>query len=134
MNIETINSIELLKTKTQQTNGWTDQEWENAKEEYLRFLQLVENNPQSSLAPSTKMDAVWHSHILNTKAYAQDCDSLFGRFLHHQPHLEEGECETNSAAYTLTKRLYAAEFGQIMVESSRCDGKACHVESNCRCR
>jgi hypothetical protein len=42
--------------------------------------------------PSAEADLVWHQHILDTARYAQDCQRIFGRFLHHDPHafLNEG--------------------------------------------
>jgi len=29
---------------------------------------------------------VWHAHILDTNAYAPDCEKVFGKFLHHFPY------------------------------------------------
>ncbi len=34
---------------------------------------------------SPEIDLFWHEHILDTKKYKQDCEMVFGRFLHHVP-------------------------------------------------
>ena len=37
------------------------------------------------LMPSKLADELWHSLILDTKAYAEFCNKAFGKFLHHIP-------------------------------------------------
>lgn len=32
------------------------------------------------------MDIFWHYHILDTAKYAEDCNEIFGYFLHHYPY------------------------------------------------
>lgn len=65
--------------------------WEHGRvvpaiEQYRRFLQSIRDTPNESHRPlSRDMDAVWHEHILHTKRYAEDCQALFGRFVHHTP-------------------------------------------------
>ena len=56
-----------------------------AIEEYKRFLILKIENPDVGMSPTKSMDEVWHFHILDTKKYAEDCDRMFGTFLHHTP-------------------------------------------------
>lgn len=41
--------------------------------------------------PSQLADDAWHSLILDTRRYAQFCNSAFGRFLHHLPEQSDGE-------------------------------------------
>lgn len=36
-------------------------------------------------APDPVTDVVWHTHILFTEKYHQDCKDLFGEYLHHRP-------------------------------------------------
>jgi len=136
MNQEVIDSIGTLRHKLAKENNWTEEEWSQAELEYVRFLTIHQANPKSPLAPSELMDKMWHGHILNTQAYARDCEALFGRFLHHVPHLEAGVSEENQEAYESTQELYEKMFDcpMIMSASARCEGKPCHVESECRCR
>lgn len=57
---------------------------------------------------------MWHHHILDTHAYAPDCQSVFGHFLHHFPYWgmrgEEDKAELYSA-YAATLQLYEQHFG-----------------------
>ena len=54
----------------------------SAIEEYKRFLRLVWMHPEMKLLPSKSVDLVWQRHILDTKAYEEDCLALFGEHLH----------------------------------------------------
>lgn len=35
--------------------------------------------------PSVIVDEAWHSFLLHSREYAEYCDSVFGRFIHHVP-------------------------------------------------
>lgn len=83
--------------------------------EYRKFLALQLAFPQMEIVPCRGVDEIWHGHILDTKAYAEDCDSLFGEFLHHCPHFGVGRADGRDgldAAYKETLRLYRAAFGE----------------------
>ncbi|MEO3853527.1 hypothetical protein [Acrocarpospora sp. B8E8] len=54
---------------------------------YRLFLKLCGWYPRESIVPSTAVDEAWHTHILDTAKYAQDCEEVFGYFLHHFPYL-----------------------------------------------
>jgi hypothetical protein len=129
-------NIDNIAEKAKKENDWSQETWLQAKQEYMRFLTLRKKYPHETLAPSNLMDGVWHIHILNTQQYFTDCDTLFGRYLHHVPHLESEPSEENEETFRTTQALYQREFGEPMVTSSaaRCDGKPCHVPSECRCR
>jgi hypothetical protein len=51
----------------------------------LAFLAACAANPETRLAPSELVDAGWHAFILHTADYAEFCDKIAGRFLHHAP-------------------------------------------------
>jgi hypothetical protein len=53
---------------------------------YKRFLKMVQENRNDIMVPNEDVDTAWHHHILDTVQYAQDCQKLFGQFLHHNPH------------------------------------------------
>jgi hypothetical protein len=129
-------NIKNLKNKVMRENNWNEETWNNASEEYLRFLTLRQKNPLVSLVPNEQVDVVWHAHILNTEQYHADCDYLFGRYLHHVPHLEDNVSEENEQGYIETQRLFQDEFGEPMLvsQSARCQGKPCHAPTPCRCR
>ena len=53
---------------------------------YRCFWQAKLDNPAVSLAPSRMVDQFWHHHILDTSKYINDCNSVFGSYLHHFPY------------------------------------------------
>jgi len=69
------------------------------------------------MVPSKEVDAFWHAHILDTMKYAEDCEEIFGYFLHHFPYLglRGGEdAARQEQADQETQRLYQQEFGEPM--------------------
>lgn len=55
----------------------------------------------------------WHYHILDTHSYAVDCNTIFGSFLHHNPHYGRGdEKEEHGENFIITNELYRREFGE----------------------
>lgn len=62
----------------------------NAIAEYRRFLHLHQKYPEHWVAASKLVDIVWHEHIIDTRRYMADSDSLFGRYLHHTPCFGKG--------------------------------------------
>ena len=93
-------NLNNLATKAKNENNWDQETWLQAKQEYIRFLTLRQKYPDETLVPSDLMDGVWHVHILNTRQYISDCDALFGKYLHHVPHLDEGISEENKEIFT----------------------------------
>ena len=60
------------------------------------------------LLPSNKMDALWHAHILDTQAYKQCNDLLFGHneyFMHHDPYSGK-DVATRTIRRKLTKAVW----------------------------
>lgn len=117
------------------------EEWEKAEVEYRRFLQLKMLYPGVSLVPSKQVDKLWHAHILDTHAYREDCESLFGYFLDHYPYFGiYGKEDYNNLinAFEQTVELYEKHFGPYPnpspVNATRCGDHACHAPSECACR
>src|ERR1700733_7352643 len=52
---------------------------------YRKFLAIKIVHWRQRLIPSDPVDEVWHSHLLMTKKYRQDCQRLFGQYLDHDP-------------------------------------------------
>ncbi|HXC95172.1 MAG TPA: hypothetical protein VNU92_05695 [Edaphobacter sp.] len=96
---------------------------EAARTEYVRFLTLLQKRPGFMLVPwSDKegrddLDQFWHQHILDTAKYAADCNALFGKMIHHNPHVVRGS-DNERDGVEKTQRLYARTFG------SKNDGSA----------
>jgi hypothetical protein len=95
--------------------GWTAEELNLAEREYRRFLALNLAHPGESIVPCEIVDVVWHGHILDTAAYAEDCERIFGFFLHHFPYFGlrgPDDAAQLLDAYDTTVELYTAAFGE----------------------
>ncbi|MEB3830005.1 glycine-rich domain-containing protein [Phormidium sp. CCY1219] len=95
-------------------NGWTREQTIKAIGLYLMFLGLIYLYPNRQIIPTPEIDAVWHQHILDTSKYAEDCDRLFGRFVHHFPYFgQRGESDRDNLylAFAETKTLFQEYFG-----------------------
>ncbi len=127
-----------LMTSTEE-EVWTFEQCEIAEREYKRFLTLIKWNNGVSIVPTKQMDKFWHQHILDTAAYAVDCQQVFGYFLHHYPYFGINGIEDKKnleASFKKTKLLYYQAFGEELdrEEAARCKDHSCHTESNCACR
>lgn len=58
----------------------------------LSFLSACAQHPTLHLAPPFEVDWGWHMFMLHTKEYAEFCNRVAGRFMHHAPAdgLEDG--------------------------------------------
>ncbi len=65
---------------------WTGERVEETEDLYRKFLALCVRYPDEKICPTGPVDDFWHAHILDTEAYARDCQFLFGKFLHHFPY------------------------------------------------
>src|SRR5712691_383266 len=112
--------LEPIKFKlmdTEEGQGWSREYVEQMAIAYKRFLTLSVKYPKETIAPSKDVDKFWHGHILDTMKYAEDCQNVFGYFVHHFPYFgmrgEEDAANLAEAGRT-TKRLYEQEFGETV--------------------
>ena len=135
-------SLDLIRCKMKDTSelGLDEEGVEASIEEYRRFLILNMENPELKLAPTSLMDKAWHTHILDTRRYAEDCEAMFGRFLHHHPSYKGVEsAERDEVLMRASERmasLYSERFGHDPLDGgSGCntddDGSACTGVSCC---
>ena len=109
-----LDPIKLKLMDSEEGQGWSREYADRMEMAYKRFLTLLATHPEETLAPSKDVDKFWHGHILDTLKYAEDCDKLFGTFLHHFPYfgMRGAEDAANLAkAAENTRRLYRQEFG-----------------------
>lgn len=95
--------------------GMSIAEAERAVVKYRRFLKLIVMYPEQAIVPSKEIDEVWHTHILDTLKYPEDCDAIFGFFLHHFPYLgTRGEDDKQGwlESFKTTCDLYREHFGE----------------------
>jgi hypothetical protein len=97
--------------------GWEKSRALRATEQYRRWLWLNAVYGADHLSPSRDVDQVWHTHILDTRKYLEDCAAMFnGRFLHHNPYSgweSEAAESAHQSDYRRTAELYAKHFGDI---------------------
>lgn len=76
----------MLKRKLEVVGGWSTSALAETEQHYRIYLALNIVYPDRKLGPTPLIDDFWHAHILDTEAYAADCQKLFGRYLHHYPY------------------------------------------------
>lgn len=111
--------LEPIKAKLMHVasgEGWSREKADAVEKEYRRFLCLMKMYPHEDTAPLVDVDTFWHYHILDTMKYAQDCEQLFGYFLHHYPYV--GMRGDDDAQFRLDsgermRTLYEATFGDV---------------------
>lgn len=81
---------------------------QQAETEYRQFLQLCLEATEATV-PTELADKVWHYHILDTQKYAADCNTLFGKFIHHTPNQKPAAIFEKAAAQS--RRIWADRFG-----------------------
>ena len=112
-----VNQIDLspINEKLQHENPvrWTDEALAQAETNYRRYLALNLLYPSETLSVNKDLDDYWHQHILDTRKYAADCETVFGYFLHHYPYfgMQDGqEQQQNMEAFALTQQLWEETF------------------------
>ena len=93
---------------------WSPEKLDLAEQEYRRFMALCRAYPEEAIVPCQLVDQFWHQHILDTAAYRDDCDRVFGHFYDHYPYfgLNGPEDAANlERAYDVTLDLYEGNFG-----------------------
>jgi hypothetical protein len=111
--------LSMIKRKLQDAEeglGWTAEECAEIEVEYKRYLALKRAYPDREIVPNQPVDKFWHYHILDTMKYAEDCQQIFGYFLHHYPYFGMNGAEDEKAlqdAFDETTELYAAHFAAV---------------------
>lgn len=93
---------------------WSVEKLDLIEQEYRRYMALCLAYPEEAIVPSRTVDQMWHAHILDTRAYREDCHRVFGFFYDHYPYfgLNGPEDAANlTAAYDVTLDLYELNFG-----------------------
>lgn len=146
-NVSVLNFDKLKWKLTQSAEAtWENELCDFAELEYRKFLSLKKWYPKLSLVPSKLVDKFWHEHILDTQSYTNDCEALFGFYLHHYPYFGiygdkdqsnlQNSFDETVAVYEMhfgpfpTAELYSNESAQM----ARCEDHACHAPTSCACR
>lgn len=114
-----LGPIKVKLMDKEEGKGWTAEQVNMAEKWYKRFLFLCLKYPSKPIVPSKVIDAFWHYHILDTMKYAEDCQNIFGYFLHHFPYFGmrgDEDAKSLKAAFVNTNGLLMSEFGESMSE------------------
>ncbi|MGB5081098.1 MAG: hypothetical protein WBO23_10195 [Burkholderiales bacterium] len=95
---------------------WTREYAESVGRAYRNYLTMLASFQEDAedIVLSRDVDEFWHTHILQTIKYTEDCERVFGRYLHHNPHIGERkpeDLEKKAALTEKTRRLYQQKFG-----------------------
>ena len=111
-----LEPVKLRAMDAELGEGWTREyadSIELAYKNYLTMLVKYQDDAEDILL-SKDVDEFWHTHILQTRKYAEDCEKVFGNFLHHEPHVGErtpAVLEKRNELAETTRQLYEREFG-----------------------
>lgn len=135
-----LGNVRMKLADTDEGAGLAIDEIDLMEEEYRKFLALQLLHPGADIVPCEIVDEMWHRHILDTAAYREDCDAIFGQFLDHFPYFGmrgEADAKALNDAYAETLERYRAAFGEpppetwISSDAARCTRKACKPQ---KCR
>jgi hypothetical protein len=94
------------------------------------FLKACADNPDTALTPSMAVDLGWHALVLHTADYATFCQTIAGRFIHHEPTDEPGD-GSNEARATLNATIHAIRRSGMTVDldlwGAAADCSQCHA-------
>ena len=77
--------LTLIENRLMRKLHWDANRTECAVGGYREFLQMMFDDPHGTHHPLPDVDEVWHAHILHTRKYREDSDTIFGRFVDHHP-------------------------------------------------
>lgn len=109
-----LDPIKFKLMDPEEGEGWSRETADRLEVEYKRFLTLLVKYPEDVIAPTKDVDAFWHGHILDTMKYAEDCERVFGYFLHHFPYFGmrgPDDATALARAAETTRELLQKEFG-----------------------
>ena len=111
-----LESVKVRIMDAELGEGWTREHADSIATAYRTYLTMLVKYPDDAddILLSEDVDEFWHTHILQTRKYSEDCQSVFGNYLHHEPHVGEvtaADIEKRTAQAERTRRLYEREFG-----------------------
>src|SRR5512145_2569084 len=113
-----LESVKLRVMDAELGEGWTREYTDSIEAAYRNYLTMLVKYPDDAedILLSKDVDEFWHTHILQTRKYTEDCERVFGNFLHHEPHVGErtaADLEKRTILAEKTRRLYEQQFGGV---------------------
>lgn len=133
-----LQPIKLRVMDPELGEGWTREYTESIEHAYRNYLTMLVKHPEDAedIVVSKDVDEFWHTHILHTMKYTEDCERVFGTYLHHNPDVggrAPAEIERKAALVEKTRRLYQQEFGCVRAESVAMCGAAIRADNAAMC-
>ncbi len=133
-----LGPIRLRVMDAELGKGWTREYAESVEGAYRNYLTMLVTHPEDveDIVVSKDVDEFWHAHILHTMKYTEDCERVFGKYLHHNPRDGErtpADIERKAALAEKTRRLYQREFGNGQDCNTAWSGMPVKVESAALC-
>jgi hypothetical protein len=109
-----LESVKVRAMDPELGEGWTREYAESVERAYRNYLTMLVKHPEDAedIVVSKDVDEFWHTHILHTMKYTEDCERVFGTYLHHNPDIggrAPAEIERKAALVEKTRRLYQQE-------------------------
>ena len=118
--ISAIHALDLESVKARLVDeelgeGWAREYADSIEAAYKTYLTMLVKYPDhaETIMLAKDVDEFWHTHILQTMKYTDDCERVFGAYLHHNPHVgprTETVLAEREALAEKTRRLYEQEF------------------------
>jgi hypothetical protein len=111
-----LESVKLRVMDPELGEGWTRDYADSIEAAYKTYLTMLikYQDDAEDILLSEDVDEFWHGHILHTRKYADDCQKIFGAFLHHNPQMggrAAADPDRRALLGEKTRRLYEKEFG-----------------------
>lgn len=113
-NPEALDALDLepIKFKLVTQYGWSLEKADAVESLYKGYLRLCATHVGKTIVPTIDIDEMWHAHILDTRKYQEDCEKVFGGFMHHYPYLGMlGDEDDAQEGFLVTKSLFLSELG-----------------------
>ncbi len=111
-----LGAIKFKMMHPEEGEGWSRDKVIAVEKEYKRFLFLTfKYQGINQIVPEKDVDEMWHYHILDTYKYAEDCENIFGYFLHHFPYFGlrgEADNEALHESFQLSINAYEETFNE----------------------
>ena len=110
---------------------------ERILDQALAFLAACGRFPDNKLAPSNPVDIGWHTFILYTREYAEFCERVAGRFIHHVPqdapsapeHSKDPASVRDATVDAIRRAGYVVDTELWITDAYSCG--SCHEDGNC---
>ena len=124
--------LDKIGKKVANEKNWDEGTLEKNIHNYRHFLMFMLIHPDMGAIPTYEIDDLWHAHILDTRKYAEDCNQIFGYFVHHVPaYTDEKKVELHTEFLTMAT-IWEKDFGfSLGVTAGGCHDTKC--TGNCGC-